>query len=124
MRVRELAEWLGATFEGDGEKELTAVAALESAGAGDVAFVGTRKAAAAAESSAAGCLIWMTALTYAGRKAGDNWHAIESKLHYFDYVVVLAIVIYALLGKLADSLARGMERRWLPWSPEFSRAAT
>jgi UDP-3-O-[3-hydroxymyristoyl] glucosamine N-acyltransferase len=57
MRVRELAEWLGATFEGDGEKELTAVAPLESAGAGDVAFVGTRKAAAAAESSAAGCLI-------------------------------------------------------------------
>ena len=57
MRVRELAEWLGATYEGDGEKELTAVAPLETAGAGDVAFVGTRKAAAAAESSAAGCLI-------------------------------------------------------------------
>src|ERR1017187_2959292 len=57
MRVRELAEWLGATYEGDGEKELSAVAPLESAGAGDVAFVGTRKAAAAAESSAAGCLI-------------------------------------------------------------------
>src|SRR5664280_530324 len=56
MRVRELAEWLGATYEGDGEKELSAVAPLESAGAGDVAFVGTRKAAAA-ESSAAGCLI-------------------------------------------------------------------
>ena len=57
MRVRELAEWLGATFEGDGEKELSSVASLETAGAGDVAFVGTRKAAAAAESSAAGCLI-------------------------------------------------------------------
>src|ERR1035437_6025983 len=57
MRVRELAEWLGATFEGDGEKELTAGAALEWAGAGDVAFVGTRKAAPMAESSAAGCLI-------------------------------------------------------------------
>ena len=54
MRVRELAEWLGATFEGDGEKELTAVAPLESAGAGDVAFVATRKAAAAAESSCGG----------------------------------------------------------------------
>jgi UDP-3-O-[3-hydroxymyristoyl] glucosamine N-acyltransferase len=38
-----IAEWLGATFEGDGEKELTAVAPLESAGAGDVAFVATRK---------------------------------------------------------------------------------
>ncbi|MBZ5619255.1 MAG: UDP-3-O-(3-hydroxymyristoyl)glucosamine N-acyltransferase [Acidobacteriia bacterium] len=57
MRVRELAEWLGATFEGDGEKEVTGVAALETAGALDVAFVGNRKAAAQAESSAAGCLL-------------------------------------------------------------------
>ena len=43
MRVRELAEWLGATFEGDGEKELIGVAGLETAGAADVAFVGTAK---------------------------------------------------------------------------------
>src|ERR1700720_1236090 len=57
MRVRELAEWLGATFEGDGEKELTGVAPLQTAGAADVAFVANRKAAAQAESSAAGCLI-------------------------------------------------------------------
>ena len=57
MRVRELAEWLGATFEGDGEKELAGVAPLETAGASDVAFVGSRKAAQQAESSAAGCLI-------------------------------------------------------------------
>jgi UDP-3-O-[3-hydroxymyristoyl] glucosamine N-acyltransferase len=57
MRVRELAEWLGATFEGDGEKELSAVAPLESAGESELAFVGNRKAAAQAESSAAGCLL-------------------------------------------------------------------
>lgn len=57
MRVRELAEWLGATFEGDGEKELNGVAPLESAGAAELAFVGTRKAAAAADASAAGCLL-------------------------------------------------------------------
>jgi UDP-3-O-[3-hydroxymyristoyl] glucosamine N-acyltransferase len=57
MRVRELAEWLGATFEGDGEKELSGVAALDSAGAAELAFVGTRKAAASAEASAAGCLL-------------------------------------------------------------------
>ena len=57
MRVRELADWLGATYEGDGEKELTGVAPLESAGTGDVSFVSSRKAALAAEASAAGCLI-------------------------------------------------------------------
>ena len=57
MRVRELAEWLGATFEGDGEKDLTGVAPLETAGASEVAFVGGRKAVAQAEASVAGCLI-------------------------------------------------------------------
>jgi UDP-3-O-[3-hydroxymyristoyl] glucosamine N-acyltransferase len=57
MRVRELAEWLGATFEGEGEMELCGAAPLDSAGPGDVAFVGNRKAAVSAETSAAGCLI-------------------------------------------------------------------
>src|SRR5690349_5432331 len=57
MRVRELAEWLGATYEGDGEKELTGVAPVETAGASELAFVGTRKAEVQAESSAAGCLL-------------------------------------------------------------------
>ena len=57
MRVRELAEWLGATFEGDGEKEITGVAPLETAGSSDLSFVGSRKAAAQAGKSAAGCLI-------------------------------------------------------------------
>ncbi|HKA02213.1 MAG TPA: LpxD N-terminal domain-containing protein, partial [Candidatus Solibacter sp.] len=57
MRVRELAEWLGATYEGDGEKELSGVAPLETATEAQVAFIGTRKAAAAAENLPAGCLI-------------------------------------------------------------------
>src|SRR5690242_15349236 len=57
MRVRELAEWLGATFEGDGEKDLTGVAPLESAGPSEVAFVGNRKADRQAQASAAGCLL-------------------------------------------------------------------
>jgi len=57
MRVRELAEWLGATFEGDGEKELTGVAPLETAGAGELSFLGGRKAMQQADASAAGCLI-------------------------------------------------------------------
>jgi UDP-3-O-[3-hydroxymyristoyl] glucosamine N-acyltransferase len=57
MRVRELAEWLGATFEGDGEKQLKDVAPLETAGAEDLSFVSNRKTERQAETSAAGCLI-------------------------------------------------------------------
>jgi sulfonate transport system permease protein len=33
--------------------------------------------------------------------------------------VVLAIVVYALLGKLADSTARLLERRTLSWNPVY-----
>jgi sulfonate transport system permease protein len=34
-------------------------------------------------------------------------------------VVVVGILLYALLGKLADMLARGLERWLLPWHPAF-----
>jgi sulfonate transport system permease protein len=34
-------------------------------------------------------------------------------------IVVLGIVIYAILGKLADSATRYLERRWLAWHPAF-----
>jgi len=34
-------------------------------------------------------------------------------------VVVLGILIYAALGKLADAGARLLERRWLAWHPTF-----
>ncbi len=57
MRVRELAEWLGATFEGDGEKEIARAGPLETAGAAELSFVSSRKAAQQFEASAAGCLI-------------------------------------------------------------------
>lgn len=57
MLVRELAEWLGAPYEGDGEKELSGAAALDAAGPGDLAFAGNQKAAREAAASAAGCLI-------------------------------------------------------------------
>ena len=36
-------------------------------------------------------------------------------------VVVLAILLYALLGKLADSLTRALESRVLAWNPAYAR---
>ncbi|HUQ91782.1 MAG TPA: UDP-3-O-(3-hydroxymyristoyl)glucosamine N-acyltransferase [Bryobacteraceae bacterium] len=57
MRVWELADWLGCTFEGQGEREIQGVAAIESAGCAQVSFVGSKKAAEQAEKSAAGCLL-------------------------------------------------------------------
>ena len=57
MRVRELADWLNATFEGDGERELRGAAELEKAGSEDLSFVSSPKYWKLAEASAAGCLI-------------------------------------------------------------------
>ncbi|SRR5260221_11202 len=57
MRVRELAQWLGAAFEGDGETEIAGVAPIELAGPAEVSFINSRKAAQQADASAAGCLI-------------------------------------------------------------------
>ena len=55
MRVKELAQWLGVEFEGDGEVDITGVAALESAGPHDLSFINSRKAAL--QPTRAGCLI-------------------------------------------------------------------
>jgi sulfonate transport system permease protein len=37
-------------------------------------------------------------------------------------VMVVGILLYALLGKLADLLARGLERYWLRWHPAYQTA--
>lgn len=57
MLVKDIAALLGVAFEGDGDREITAAAPLESAGASDLSFVGSPKMADVARLSAAGCLI-------------------------------------------------------------------
>lgn len=37
-------------------------------------------------------------------------------------VVVLSIVLYALLGKLSDVIAKVLEQRWLQWHPSYAKA--
>jgi UDP-3-O-[3-hydroxymyristoyl] glucosamine N-acyltransferase len=57
VRVSEIAGQLEAAWEGEGEREITGVAPLDSAGDSDLAFAAGRKAVAAAEFSRAGCLL-------------------------------------------------------------------
>lgn len=56
MTVRELASQLGAPFEGEGDRAIARVAALEEAGPADLSFAGG-KALKLAEASQAGCLL-------------------------------------------------------------------
>jgi sulfonate transport system permease protein len=37
-------------------------------------------------------------------------------------VVVLSIIMYALLGKLSDSIAKALEKGLLQWHPNFKKA--
>ena len=54
MKVAEIAPWLQAQAEGDAEREITGVAALEDAGPDDISFAeGRRGEKRAAESRAA-----------------------------------------------------------------------
>jgi UDP-3-O-[3-hydroxymyristoyl] glucosamine N-acyltransferase len=57
VRVKELAGWLEAPFEGDGELDIRGVAALEDAGPADLSFVTRGRAAKQADTSQAGCLV-------------------------------------------------------------------
>jgi sulfonate transport system permease protein len=38
-------------------------------------------------------------------------------------VVLVGILLYALLGKLADVASRTLERHWLRWHPEYRKEA-
>jgi UDP-3-O-[3-hydroxymyristoyl] glucosamine N-acyltransferase len=67
MRVRDIADHLSATFAGDGEREISAAAPLDTAGAGEISFVGTEKARREAAASAAGCLVVPPDLEFEGR---------------------------------------------------------
>jgi membrane protein DedA with SNARE-associated domain len=41
----------------------------------------------------AGCIPWVFGLALIGRSVGDNWEDWKHKLGYFDYVIVVALVV-------------------------------
>ncbi|MFC3834299.1 ABC transporter permease subunit [Deinococcus rufus] len=50
-----------------------------------------------------------------GASSGIGFLAMDAREFFRTDVIVLAIVIYALIGKVADVIVRGLERRLLPW---------
>ncbi|WNV04117.1 hypothetical protein RP726_17140 [Candidatus Methylospira mobilis] len=51
--------------------------------------------------------------------SGIGYLAMNAREFMRTDVVVLAIRLYSLLGKLADSLARRLETRLLSWHPAY-----
>ncbi len=57
-----------------------------------------------------------------GAQAGLGFLAMDAREFLRTDVIVLTIVIYALIGVAADSLARALERRLLAWHPNYGAA--
>jgi sulfonate transport system permease protein len=52
-------------------------------------------------------------------QAGIGYMTMNAREFLQTDVVLLGIILYALLGKLADLLAKGLERYWLRWHPGY-----
>ncbi|WP_407048875.1 ABC transporter permease subunit [Methyloraptor flagellatus] len=66
-------------------------------------------------------IMWLTLIVAEtiSASSGLGYMAMQAREFMLVDVVVLSILIYAALGKLADSLARFLERRSLAWHPAF-----
>ena len=66
-------------------------------------------------------IMWLTLIVAEtlAAQSGLGYMAMQAREFLQTDVVVLAILIYALLGKLADMIARALERRFLRWNPAF-----
>jgi sulfonate transport system permease protein len=66
-------------------------------------------------------IMWLTLIVAEtiAASSGLGHMAMEAREFMAIDTVVLAIVIYALLGKLADVITRFLERRMLAWHPAF-----
>ncbi len=69
--------------------------------------------------------MWLTLIVAEtiSASAGIGYLAMNAREFLQTDVVVLAILLYALLGKLADVAARGLERVWLRWHPAYQAKA-
>jgi sulfonate transport system permease protein len=68
-------------------------------------------------------IMWLTLIVAEtiAANSGIGYMAMHAREFMLVDVVVLAIVIYALLGKLADSSVRLLERLSLSWHPAFQK---
>ncbi|MBB4008504.1 ABC transporter permease subunit [Allorhizobium taibaishanense] len=69
-------------------------------------------------------IMWLTLIVAEtiAASSGLGYMAMQAREFLLIDVVVLSILIYALLGKLADLLARLLERIFLQWHPAFQTA--
>jgi sulfonate transport system permease protein len=69
-------------------------------------------------------ITWLTLIVAEtiAAQSGIGYMAMQAREFMQLDVVVLAILIYAVLGKLADSSVRVLERTFLSWNPAYNKA--
>lgn len=66
-------------------------------------------------------LMWLTLIVAEtiSASSGIGYLAMNAREFLQTDVVMVAIILYALLGKLADVIALTLERIWLRWHPSW-----
>ncbi|WP_233990896.1 aliphatic sulfonate ABC transporter permease SsuC [Pectobacterium brasiliense] len=69
--------------------------------------------------------MWLTLIVAEtiSANSGIGYLAMNAREFLQTDVVVVAIILYALLGKLADVSAQGLERMWLRWNPAYQTSS-
>jgi sulfonate transport system permease protein len=69
-------------------------------------------------------IMWLTLIVAEtiASDSGIGYMAMNAREFMQTDVVVLSILMYALLGKLADTAARVLEEKWLSWHPSYQTA--
>jgi sulfonate transport system permease protein len=70
-------------------------------------------------------IMWLTLIVSETISAdeGIGYLAMNAREFFQMDVVVLCILLYAVLGKLSDMIAKWLERRWLQWHPHFGTSS-
>ncbi|MBD1855035.1 aliphatic sulfonate ABC transporter permease SsuC [Leptolyngbya boryana CZ1] len=66
-------------------------------------------------------IMWLTLIVAEtiAADSGIGYMAMNAREFMQTDIVVLSILLYALFGKLADAIARALERSWLRWNPNY-----
>lgn len=69
-------------------------------------------------------IMWITLIVAEtiAADSGIGYMAMNAREFMQTDVVVLSIIMYALLGKFADAIARKLEEKWLVWHPNYQPA--
>ncbi|BAZ37033.1 binding-protein-dependent transport systems inner membrane component [Calothrix sp. NIES-4101] len=68
-------------------------------------------------------IMWLTLIVAEtiAADSGIGYMAMNAREFMQTDVVVLSLILYALLGKLADTAARALEAKFLAWNPNYRR---